>query len=395
MKVNVVGIGYIGLPTALMLATSGAEVFATDVRKDYIESIKNGSINFSESGMKEKLTQAIDSGIQFSTKCEIADYYIVAVPTPFDEFKKIDISYVRDAVNSILQVCPENITIIIESTVSPGTIENDIIKIAKDKKVNFAYAPERIIPGNILKEIVENARIIGCQNKQKGEEVRKLYSLFVTGQILITDIKTAEFVKCTENSFRAVNIAFANELAQICNEEKIDVNEVIKFCNMHPRVNILNPGPGVGGHCIPIDPWFLTGHKNQKISVIESSLLKNEEMPVFVLNRIKKIMNEHQISDFKKVGLYGISYKEDVDDVRNSPTLALLENESHFTVYDPMVTNKIADNQIFSLEDFLKSVEIIVVMVGHTEFIENQEKFAEKIIFDTRNVCKLNNVYKL
>lgn len=396
MKINVVGVGYIGLPTALMLATSGADVVGTDIRKDYIEKLKSNSIKFAEKGMNEKLLKAIKKGIKFTTECEKADFYIVSVPTPYDENKKIDVTYVKTAVESILKICPDNAIIVVESTVTPGTVEKDIIPLAENRNVHFAYAPERIIPGKILKEIVENARIIGADSIETGNQVKELYAKFVTGNIVVTDIKTSEFVKCTENSFRAVNIAFANELAQICNEENIDVNEVIQLCNMHPRVNILNPGPGVGGHCIPIDPWFLLGHKSQKVSVINQSLLKNEEMPEYVFNRIKQIMAQNKISDFSKVGLYGISYKEDVDDIRNSPTLALLKVQDGFTVYDPMVCNqKITDNQKMNLNEFLEAVDMVVVMVGHTEFVQNQNLFADKVIYDTRNVCTLKNACKL
>lgn len=393
--INVVGLGYIGLPTALMLSTSGIEVTGTDINSELINDLLSGNINFTEKEINEKYIEAVNKGIKFSYQYICADTYIIAVPTPYNKNKKIDLRFVINAVKSILRICPDNAVIIIESTISPGTIENHILPLAKNinKTVRFAYAPERIIPGNTISELVENARIIGVSDKETGEYIKNIYSHFVKGEIKITDLRTAEIVKLTENSFRAVNIAFANELAQICNEEKANVNEIIQLCNMHPRVNILKPGPGVGGHCIPIDPWFLI--KNKKRSVIKEALLKNESMPKHIFKRIKKIMKENHIKNMNKVGLYGIAYKENVNDYRNSPTLQLLKIEPNFITYDYMISKKIVRNQKTDLIDFLNSVDMVVIMTGHDEIKQNQELFKNKIIFDTRNICNLPGIYKL
>lgn len=220
------------------------------------------------------------------------------------------------------RVCPKGAIVVIESTVSPGTIDKYVrpvieangFKIGED--INLVHAPERIIPGNMVYELLHNNRTIGADSREIGEKVKNVYSSFCQGEIVVTDIRTAEMTKVVENTFRAVNIAFANELAKICRHDNMDVYEIIKICNMHPRVNILQPGPGVGGHCISVDPWFLVGDYPSLAKVIDESMKTNDGMPDFVLNRIYEIMKENNITDLSRVGLYGLSYKENVDDPR-------------------------------------------------------------------------------
>ena len=227
-----------------------------------------------------------------------------------------------------------------------------------------------------------------------------LYSSFCLGDIVVTDIRTAEMTKVVENTFRAVNIAFANELAKICRHDDMDVYEIINICNMHPRVNILQPGPGVGGHCISVDPWFLVGDYPSITKVINQSMTINDSMPDFVLNRIYEIMQENNINDIDRVGLYGLTYKENVDDMRESPTLQLLESqERHLApglkVYDPFITSDVVKNQYHDLDAFLSEIDLVVIMVKHDEIYENSSKLANKIILDCQNIIKSGNVYHI
>lgn len=405
--INVIGLGYIGLPTALMLATHGVEVVGTDYNKELITTLNNGRITFEEKGLENLFDKALESGIKFSTAYQVTDTYIVSVPTPYNKFsKKIDPTYVISAVKSVLDICPKGATIVIESTISPGTIEKSIYpeienlgyKIGED--IHVVHAPERIIPGNMIYELENNNRTIGADDKEVGEKIKKIYSSFCKGQIVVTDTKTAEMTKVVENTYRAVNIAFANELAKICRHDNMDVYEIIRICNLHPRVNILQPGPGVGGHCISVDPWFLVGDYPSLAKVIDESMKTNDGMPDFVLNRIYEIMEENKIDDISRVGLYGLTYKENVDDVRESPTLQLLESQKRhlakgLKVYDPFIKKSMVDNQYFELDKFLNDIDLIVIMVKHNEIIENMEKLSGKTILDCHNICKLEGTYHI
>jgi UDP-N-acetyl-D-mannosaminuronic acid dehydrogenase len=406
--VNVVGLGYIGLPTALMMASHGVEVVGTDYNKELISTLQHGHTTFKEKGLDELFKAAVDAGIKFTTEYQKTDTYIVSVPTPYDKFtKKVDAQYVVEAVKDVMKVAPKGCTVVIESTVSPGTIDNyvrpeiekDGFKIGED--IQLVHAPERIIPGNMVYELLHNNRTIGADDKEVGEKVKKLYSSFCQGEIVVTDIKTAEMTKVVENTYRAVNIAFANELAKICRYAGMDVYEIIKICNMHPRVNILQPGPGVGGHCISVDPWFLVGDYPRIAKVIDESMKTNDGMPEFVLNRIYEIMQKEGLTDISRVGLYGLTYKENVDDVRESPTLQLLENQRRhlapeLKVYDPLIAKDIVANQYHDFDKFLNDVDMVVIMVGHDQIRQNLDKLKGKVIFDTRRVCNgAEGVYQL
>ena len=405
--VNVIGLGYIGLPTALMLASHGVEVVGTDYNAKLVETLNAGKTTFKEKGLDDLFAEAVAKGIKFTTKYQKTDVYIVSVPTPYDKFsKKVDPSYVISAVQEIMRICPKGATVVIESTVSPGTVDKYVrpaveaagFKIGED--IHLVHAPERIIPGNMVYELLYNNRTVGADNREVGERVKELYSSFCQGEIVVTDIRTAEMTKVVENTFRAVNIAFANELAKICRHDDMDVYEIIRICNMHPRVNILQPGPGVGGHCISVDPWFLVGDYPSLAKVIDESMRTNDGMPDFVLNRIYEIMKKEGLTDITRVGLYGLTYKENVDDMRESPTLQLLESqERHLAtglkVYDPFITDDVVANQYHDLDKFLSDVDFVVVMVSHDEIKQNMHKLSDKIVLDTRNVCKEINTYKL
>lgn len=405
--VNVIGLGYIGLPTALMMAAHGVEVIGTDYNKKLVDTLNAGHTTFKEKGLDELFANAVKAGVRFTTEYQVTDTYIVSVPTPYDKFsKKIDACYVVAAVKSVMEVCPKGATVVIESTISPGTIDKFVrpvieengFKIGED--IHLVHAPERIIPGNMVYELLHNNRTIGADNREIGEKVKEYYASFCQGEIVVTDIKTAEMTKVVENTFRAVNIAFANELAKICRHDGMDVYEIIKICNMHPRVNILQPGPGVGGHCISVDPWFLVGDYPALTKVIGESMKTNDGMPDFVLNRIYEIMKEKGLKDITKVGLYGLTYKENVDDIRESPTLQLLESqERHLAtglkVYDPFITYDVVKNQYHDLDKFLNDVDMVVVMVKHNKIKENADKLANKVILDCQNVIDLPEVYHI
>ncbi len=402
--VNVIGLGYIGLPTALMLASHGVEVVGTDYNPEVVDRLRSGHTTFKEDGLEELFADAINNNIVFDVSYKETDTYIISVPTPYDRFsKKVDACYVVDAFKRVLKVAHQNAVVIIESTISPGTIDKAIrpvLEQSERKDINLAHAPERIIPGNMVYELVHNNRTIGADDREIGEYVKSLYESFCEGEIVVTDIRTAEMTKVVENTYRAVNIAFANELMKICHHDNLDVYEIIRICNMHPRVNILQPGPGVGGHCISVDPWFLVGDYPSLAKVIDESMKTNDAMPAFVLHRVYDIMKERGMKDLSRVGLYGLTYKENVDDMRESPTLQLLESqEKHLgyplKVYDPLILEDKVENQFHDFDSFLNSVDFVVIMVAHDEIREKEQMLSNKIVLDTRNVLTINNVYHL
>lgn len=274
------------------------------------------------------------------------------------------------------------------------------LEIGKD--IHLVHAPERIIPGNMVNELLHNNRTIGADDPAIGETVKSIYASFCKGDIEVTDICTAEMTKVVENTFRDINIAFANELAKICRSDEMDVYEIIRIANKHPRVSILSPGPGVGGHCISVDPWFLVGDYPGLANIILAARKINDSMPDFVLERAHGIMEERGIGSPSKVGIYGLTYKEDVDDVRESPTLQMIESmERHLAgnackVYDPWVERDIVPGQVHTMEEFLKDLEMVIVMVGHSELKDDPSILGDVVVLDTRNVCGTgDNIYKL
>lgn len=405
--INIIGLGYIGLPTALMFAKSGLKIVGTDYNANLVNSLNDSKLTFEEEGLGKLFQEAISNGIEFTTEYQKTHTYIIAVPTPFvKDSKKLDPKYVISAVNNVLDVCEKGAALIIESTISPGTIDKYIrSEIEKrgyviGEDVHLLHAPERIIPGNMIYELEHNSRTIGADNPEIGEKVKWLYSNFCKAEIIVTDIRSAEMSKVVENTYRDINIAFANELAKICRTDNMDVYEIIRIANMHPRVNILQPGPGVGGHCISVDPWFLVGDYPDLTNLILTARKINDSMPRHVLSRIRDIMREHDIKEISKVGLYGLTYKEDVDDTRESPTLQLLERmDEHLAfgvkVFDPFVKTRIVDHQFMDFEDFLNEIEILVIMVGHDHIKNNMDLIKNKLVLDTKNICMFEDSYKL
>lgn len=403
MRICVIGLGYIGLPTALMLASKGLEVVGIDYSEEVVSELQAGELTFEEEGLEGVFQSALDHGIRFSTSYEKGDLYIVAVPTPYDPAtKRVDAGYVEGAVGSILDVCDDGAIIVIESTIPPGTIDAHIRPLLSQRGsgrgIHLAHAPERIIPGNMIAELVENSRTIGADSAEIAEKVKEVYASFCEADIAITDIRTAEMSKVVENTFRDVNIAYANELAKICRSDDLDVYEVIRIANKHPRVSILSPGPGVGGHCISVDPWFLVGDYPELVDLIRTARHINDSMPDYVLDRAFELMESHGIDDVSKVGFYGLTYKENVDDVRESPTLQLYRSMQrhlaggHARFYDPYITDDIVGNQYHDLASFLEGLQLVVVMVAHDQVIENAQLLADKLVLDTRHCLSGANV---
>lgn len=403
--INIIGLGYIGLPTALILAAKGNKVVGTDYNEELVSKLKNKELTFEEEGLEDLFKDALSKDIRFTNEYISTDFYIVTVPTPYDkENKKIDPSYVISATNKILQICKKGTILVIESTISPGTIDKFIRPLIEESSLTLnediflVHAPERILPGKMIFELENNSRTIGADRPEVSEKVKTIYSTFCKGDIVCTDIRTAEMSKVVENTFRAVNIAFANELTKIAHYDNLNVHEIIKIANMHPRVNILNPGPGVGGHCIPVDPWFLVGDYPRLTKIISTALEINESMPELVLKRIHDVMKEHNITDKNKVGIYGLSYKQDVDDYRESPTLQMFEKMQEnfanpFRVYDPMIHKKLFDTQEFEFENFIQKSDLIVLMVPHSQIKDNKELLAGKVVLDPHNLFDFT--YKL
>lgn len=406
--VNVIGLGYIGLPTALMMASHGVEVVGTDYNAQLVETLNAGHTTFKEEGLDALFDEALRAGVKFTTEYQRTDTYIISVPTPYDKFsKKVDACYVVAAIREVMKVCEPGAVVVVESTVSPGTMDNYVrpviietgLEIGKD--IHLVHAPERIIPGNMVYELLHNNRTIGADSREVGERVKEYYASFCQGEIVVTDIRSAEMTKVVENTFRAVNIAFANELARICRHDNMDVYEIIRICNMHPRVNILQPGPGVGGHCISVDPWFLVGDYPRLAKVIDESMKTNDSQPEYVLNRIHEIMKENGITDTVKVGLYGLTYKENVDDYRESPTLQMLEaQQRHLAAplrcYDPFLEQQIiTPSQQADFDHFLDESEMIVIMVKHDHIKQNWDRLQGKVVLDCFNICPLEGVYHI
>lgn len=405
--INIIGLGYIGLPTALMLAKSGTNIVGTDNNSNLVDSLKHNKLTFDETGLQQLFEEARGNGIQFTTDYQKTNTYIITVPTPYDNItKKIDPSFIISALNTVIDVCEQGAIVVIESTVSPGTIDKYIrpeiskrgMKLGED--LHLVHAPERIIPGNMVHELEFNARTIGADDPEIGEKVKEMYASFCKGEIVVTDIRSAEMSKVVENTYRDINIAFANELAKICRSDDMDVYEIIRIANKHPRVNILQPGPGVGGHCISVDPWFLVGDYPALTKIISTAREINDSMPEHVLSRIRDIMHEQGLKDMSKVGLYGLTYKENVDDTRESPTLQLLEkmdNQLIFgvKVFDPFIERRLVDNQYTDFEKFIDDIEVFVLMVSHEHIKENMDLIKDKIVLDAKNICEFESAHKL
>ena len=398
MKICVTGLGYIGLPTALLLSKSH-DVFGCDIEEGVVDKINNKISPFTESELEEMLKE---SNIKAFTHPVESDVFIICVPTPFDkEVKMADLRYVKSAIEAIVPYLRRGNLIIIESTVTPGTCEKIVtpvleksgLKVKKD--IHLSHCPERAIPGKTFYEIVHNDRIVGGIDNKSADLAEELYTCFVKGIIYKTNIRTAEFVKLMENTFRDANIALANEFAILTEEMGINVWEAIELANKHPRVNILTPGPGVGGHCIAVDPWFLT-ESTVNARIINTSREINDGMSAHVLLKAKKIFEEQNIKN-PTVTIFGVAYKGNVDDTRETPALKLIklcEKEGwNVKIYDPLV--KEFEYPLLPLEEAVRDTDLIIIEADHSKFRSMDAKIISNFvrnrnIIDTRNImnCK-------
>jgi UDP-N-acetyl-D-mannosaminuronic acid dehydrogenase len=370
VKVCVVGLGYIGLPTAVLLAQEN-EVFGYDNDLEIVHSLQNGKLPFNEPGLTE-LFNNVRERFKPSTQMVKSDVYLICVPTPIDEKSRVaDLSYLHSALNSICPFLEKGNLVIIESTIPPGISERLAIPILERTGIkagdfHYAYCPERAIPGKTLEEMINNDRVIGAMDEASGKLAANLYGSFVKGNLLITHQRTAEFVKLMENTYRDVNIALANEFAEIAEASGVNVWEAIELANRHPRVDILRPGPGVGGHCIAVDPWFLTEHyaRSRMISLARDI---NDSMPNYVMQLIREMMNDGRELT---ITILGVAYKANVDDTRETPArklIRLAQNEGYLIkVHDPYV--KAFEYDLLDLNEAVRDTDCIVIITDHQAF---------------------------
>ena len=406
-KISVLGMGYIGLPTACMLANSGYEVLGVDIDEEIINKLNSGKLHIEEPELEKIFSSAFKNNrLRVSLELERSDVFIIAVPTPLDHRNKADLSYVISAANKIKEKIKKGNLVILESTSPPGTTRNIVGKIIANgtgfiagRDYYLAFCPERVLPGKIVYELENNDRIVGGVDKKSSEAAESIYKTFVKGKIFLTDLETSELVKLAENTYRDINIAFANELSLICKDYGIDIREVIKYANMHPRVKILNPGPGVGGHCIPIDPWFILEDTDRKDTLIEKCRKINNSMPFIISEEIAEIVGKYRDP---KVTIFGFSYKENVGDIRESPAITinneLMEKGIKVLIYDPLVVN--TKYNLSGLEESVKGSDLVLLFSGHSVFRDIDLKsvsnlMRNKNIFDTRNFFDKSTIEKL
>ncbi len=397
-KICVVGLGYIGLPTACYLAKAGYKVIGVDINEKIIQTLKEGKVPFEEPGLQTLLDGGFKN-FEFSLTPKQADVFIISVPTPVTKTKKPNLSYIKRVTKSIAKLINDNNLVIVESTITPGCSEKIILPILKreqpDYRIFLAHAPERAIPGRTLTEMVENDRIIGGIDKDSAELAKNLYSTFVKGKIHLTDTTTAETVKLLENTYRDINIAFANEITKLCDKIGINVWEAIKFANLHPRVNIHLPGPGVGGHCISVDPWFLMRKDGVGNEMIKLSRMINDSMPNYIIKCVSKMLE-----DIKNptITILGAAYKANVDDWRETPALKIIELAKNrkwkVKVHDPLLKGFPYEIE----KDFkiaTQNSDCLLILADHSFYqtVKPREikNMKNKNIFDSRNSINLTS----
>ena len=400
MKLCTVGLGYIGLPTSIMFAKHDVEVVGVDVSQRVIDSLNSGMIHIEEPGLQEALNEVIEKQtFRASLLPEKADTFIVAVPTPNleDQYKSCDLTYVLSAVSNIIPYLEKGNVVIVESTIGPRSMDDSVkplieeagFKVGED--IFLVHCPERVLPGQILHELIHNNRIVGGITPACTEAGAKVYSTFVQGEIIKTNAKTAEMSKLMENTFRDVNIALANELTKVCNELDINALDVIDMANKHPRVNLHTPGPGVGGHCLAVDPYFIVAKAPEQAQIINLARNVNVSMPTYVVDNVNKLMEQ---VNGKILTVFGLTYKGNVDDVRESPAMEIkemLEFQGEYEVrsFDPHVE---ADFVINDMEEAVNGSDLVLVLTDHNEFkaldSEQLKGMRTKRIFDTKNVVK-------
>lgn len=386
--VNVIGLGYIGLPTAAIMATSGIKVHGTDVNLRTVEAVSQGLVPFVEPDLAGFVASAVSAGmLSASTEVVDADAYILAVPTPFADDLTPDLSYIKAASEAISPALRAGALVILESTSPPRTTEKvaewiqaqrpDLVDDDGQLQILVAHCPERVLPGRIMTELVTNDRIVGGITREAAERARDLYNTFCDGEILLTDATTAEMAKLVENSFRDVNIAFANELSLICDKLNVNVWELIELANHHPRVNILQPGPGVGGHCIAVDPWFIVDAAPELARIIRTAREVNDSKPRWVIDKVRTAVADLEAP---VIATLGLAFKPDVDDLRESPArkitadLADLFPHGDIVVVEPHVEElpaELANRKNVALVEFGDAVakaDVVVLLVDHRQF---------------------------
>ncbi|WP_445323785.1 nucleotide sugar dehydrogenase [Paenibacillus sp. FSL R5-0407] len=396
-SVCVLGMGYIGLPTAITFAKYGMIVHGVDINQKIIDKLQSGEIHIEEPGLQNIFQEVLTAGnLTFGTIPVTADAYIISVPTPINSDNTANIDYVVSAANSIIPYLKPNALVVLESTVPPRTVEDHLIPILSQshlrigEEVFVSHSPERVIPGRLLEELINNDRVIGGINEQSVEMTKKLYSCFVKGKMHSTDATTAEMVKLMENTYRDINIAFANEMALIAEKIGFNVWEAIRLANFHPRVNIHRPGPGVGGHCIAVDPWFIYEQAPNIAKLVHTARLTNDYMPNFVAEKTKHLLEG---IEKPKIAVLGLAFKGNVDDMRESPAVSIIKKITEFatvSVYDPHVKEN-WNSKVDSYEECLLNADLLLLLTDHNEFTTLSPKYASqlmknKIIFDTRNL---------
>ena len=394
MKISVFGLGYIGLPTATMFAAHGAYVTGVDIKKETVDIINQGHIHIVEPGLEEVVKRVVESGnLKATLTPEKADAFLIAVPTPFKGEHEADLSYIKAATTAIAPVLEKGNTIILESTSPVGVTETmvgwfneirpDLVfatEGSEDCDIYVAYCPERVLPGKVMHELIENDRIIGGINQKSAQKAREIYRIFVKGELLVTNARTAEMSKLTENAFRDVNIAFANELSLICDRLNINVWELIKLANHHPRVNILQPGPGVGGHCIAVDPWFIVSKTPDLARLVNTARLINDGKQEWVKNKVREavfslVRNGWGVKNIR-IACLGLAFKPDIDDLRESPALHITQDlvkefPGQVVTVEPNIRELPSKLKglvrLVNLEEALQA-DVIVQLVAHKEF---------------------------
>ena len=394
-SICVIGLGYIGLPTASLLGTKGFKVYGVDTAPQVVDTINQGKIHIVEPDLDILVKSAVQSGnLSAGLEPKQADVFIIAVPTPFKENREPDLSYVETAARTIAPFVKPGNLIILESTSPVGTTDGVVARILREaghdleRDIYVAHCPERVLPGRILVELVENDHIVGGINDASTQAAVDFYKSFVRGEVLATDSRTAEMTKLTENSFRDVNIAFANELSLICDEEGINVWQLIALANRHPRVNILQPGPGVGGHCIAVDPWFIVARNPGLARLMRTARVVNDSKPEWVIAKVKTAADK-----FKQpvIGCLGLAFKADVDDLRESPSLEIVrklkqEKVGEIIVAEPNL-NKHPEFNLLPYEDVVARSDIVLLLVDHKQFRKlKATDLKEKILIDTRGI---------
>lgn len=408
--VAVIGLGYIGLPTAAILASSGAHVTGVDIKQSTIDAVNAGDLPFVEPDLGTVLAGAVSQGnLTASLEVPAADAYIIAVPTPFKANKVPDLSLVETASRNIAPNLKGGELVILESTSPPGTTELVAQTILAERAdltlepnlpntVYFAHCPERVLPGRIMIEMRTNDRIVGAVNGDAADRARDLYQLFCDGEILLTDARTAELAKLTENAYRDVNIAFANELSLIADRLEVDVWELIELSNHHPRVNILQPGPGVGGHCIAVDPWFIVAAAEDESRLIRSAREINDAKPEYVLDQI--IPRAERFKE-PRIAVLGLAFKPDIDDLRESPAMRITEAlasrvpEGQVLAVEPHIDELPAslaaheNVQLVEFTDAMQQADLVLLLVDHTIFKNaDPRELTDAPIFDTRGAWR-------